>query len=273
MYYFALKLRLGYPFSMRKFIFILLLSLLAGCSYFQDKEDETVNWSAERLYNEAKAALDSGYWSEAVDLYEKLEARYPFGVYGQQSVLDLAYAYYKNDEPEAAIAACDRFIKLYPQNTHVDYAYYLKGLANFNKGKGLIDRIAQVDTSQRDPGAAMQSFQDFSELVKRYPESQYAPDSRKRMVYLRNILAEHEIHVAHYYMRRSAYLAAINRARQVVEQYQRTPSVPDALSIMAKAYKILGMDDLSRDSLRVLELNYPNYPGIQEVQDIVIKEG
>lgn len=257
---------------MRILINILLISLLASCSYFEDKEDDTISWSAERLYNEAKAAMDAGNWKEAVDLYEKLEARYPFGVYGQQSVLDLAYAYYKNEDPDASISACDRFIKLYPQNAHVDYAYYLRGLANFNKGKGLINRIAQIDTSQRDPGAAMQSFQDFSELVKRFPESQYAPDTRKRMVYLRNILAEHEVHVAQYYMRREAYLAAINRARQVVEQYQRTPSVPDALSIMAKAYKILGMEDLSRDSLRVLELNYPNYPGIQEVQEIVITE-
>lgn len=258
---------------MKIIIHILFLTLLAGCSYFGDKEDKTVDWDAERLYLEARAALDAGDFSEAVNLYEKLEARYPFGRYGQQSVLDLAYAHYKNEEPEACISAANRFIKLYPQNRHVDYAYYLKGLANFNKGKGLMDRVTRIDTSQRDPGAALQSFQDFSELVKRFPESSYAPDSRKRMVYLRNILAQHEIHVAHYYMRRSAYLAAINRARQVVEQYQRTPSVPDALSIMAKAYKILGMDDLSRDSLRVLELNYPNYQGIQEVQNTVITEG
>lgn len=258
---------------MRMIILLLAFSLLPACSYFEDKEDETLDWDAERLYAEAKGALDAGYWSEAVGYYEKLESRYPFGVYGQQSVLDLAYAYYKNNQPEAAVSACDRFIKLYPQNDHVDYAYYLRGLANFNKGKGLIDRVANIDASQRDPGAAMQSFRDFSELVERFPDSQYAGDARKRMVFLRNILAEHEIHVAHYYMRRQAYLAAVNRARQVVEQYQRTPSVPDALSIMAKAYKILGMDDLSRDSLRVLELNYPNYPGIREVQDVVITEG
>jgi outer membrane protein assembly factor BamD len=260
---------------MRIIILLLGLCLLPSCSYFggDKKEDETENWSADRLYNEAKGALDAGDWSKAISMYERLESRFPFGVYGQQSVLDLAYAYYKSDQPEAAVSAANRFIKLYPQNDHVDYAYYLKGLANFNKGKGLIDRIARIDTSQRDPGAAMLAFQDFSELVERYPDSQYAPDSRKRMVYLRNILAEHEVHVAHYYMRRSAYLAAANRARLVVEQYQRTPSVPDALSIMAKAYKILGMDDLSRDSLRVLELNYPNYPGIREVQEIVITEG
>ncbi len=255
---------------MRIIFTFLILGLAAGCSYFGDKEDETIGWDAERLYNAAKAALDSGSFNEAVELYEKLETRYPFGKYGQQSVLDLAYAYYKNDEPDACIATADRFIKLYPQNKHVDYAHYLKGLANFYKGKGFIDRIAQIDITQRDPAAALQSFQDFSELVNRFPQSQYAPDSRKRMVFLRNSLAQHEIHVANYYMRRSAYLAAINRARQVVEQYQRTPSVPDALSIMAKAYKILGMDDLSRDSLRVLELNYPDYPGIQDVQDTVI---
>lgn len=257
-----------------KFLYLnlILITLLAGCSSFGGKEeDETITWDAERLYNEAKGALDSGYFDEAVELYEKLERRFPFGVYGQQSLLDLAYAYYKSNEPDQSISACNRFIKLYPQNPHVDYAFYLRGLANFDRSFGFMDRVVPKDHSQRDPASAMNSFKDFSELVNRYPESDYAPDARQRMTYLRNQLAQHEVHVANYYMRRGSYVAAANRARQVIEQYERTPVVPDALSILAKAYKIMGMDDLSKDSLRVLQLNYPNYPGIDEVEEVVIR--
>ena len=246
--------------------------LLGGCAWFGDKDgDEAKNWTVERLYSEAKGALDSGYYSKAVEYYEFLETRFPFGVYGQQSLLDLAYAYYKTEEFDSSIAACDRFIRLYPQNTHVDYAYFLKGLVNFNRGKGLTERFLPIDSSQRDQGAALTSFQAFSELLEKYPQSQYAEDAKKRMVFLRNRLARHEIHVADYYMKRGAYLAAVNRARTVVETYPRTPSVPDALVLMAKAYKILEMPDLSADTVRVLELNYPNHPGYYDIKDIVVE--
>ena len=256
---------------MRILISILLFFLLSGCSFFGDKEDDTVNWSADRLYAEARGALDSGNYDDAVDYYQKLEARFPFGKHAQQSLLDLAYAHYRNDEPDAAIAACDRFIKLYPQNRFVDYAYYLKGLANFNRGKGLVQRLIPRDQAQRDPGSALRSFQDFSELVKRFPDSQYRADSEQRMRYLRNQLAQNEVYVATYYMRRGAFIAAVNRARHVIENYQRTPSVPDALVIMAKGYRILEMEDLASDALRVLEKNYPNHPGIYEVRQLSIK--
>ena len=246
--------------------------LLGGCAWFGDKDgDEAKNWTVERLYSEAKGALDSGYYSKAVEYYEFLETRFPFGVYGQQSLLDLAYAYYKTEEFDSSIAACDRFIRLYPQNTHVDYAYFLKGLVNFNRGRGLTERFLPIDSSQRDQGAALTSFQAFSELLEKYPQSQYAEDAKKRMVFLRNRLASHEIHVADYYMKRGAYLAAVNRARTVVETYPRTPSVPDALVLMAKAYKILEMPDLSADTVRVLELNYPNHPGYYDIKDIVVE--
>lgn len=256
---------------MRLLNLIIVTLLFSGCSYFEEKEDETLKWDAERLYAEAKDALDNGSWSEAVSHYEKLESRYPFGVYGQQSVLDLAYAYYKDDQPDQAIAACNRFIKLFPLNAHVDYAYYLRALINFDRGKGFAQRVLSIDTSQRDQASAYQAFNDFAELTNTFPDSQYVPDARQRMVFLRNILAEHEVHVANYYMRRGAYLAAANRARQVVEQYERTPAVPEALAVMAKSYKVLQMNDLSRDALRVLKLNYPNYPGILDVEEIVIK--
>ncbi len=254
---------------------VLLLTLLvtsAGCSFFGSEEDDSAkNWTVDRLYNEAKGALDSGYYSKAVKYYEFLETRFPFGVYGQQSLLDLAYAYYKTEAHDAAVSACDRFVRLYPQNPHADYAYYLRGLTNFSRGRGLTERFLPLDTSQRDTSGVLMAFRDFSELARKYPDSEYLPDAEKRMVYLRNLLAQHEVHVANYYMTRGAYVAAANRARFVVETYPRTPSVPDALVLMAKAYKVLEMDDLSSDALRVLELNYPNHPGLHEVDDILVR--
>lgn len=251
---------------------LIFAALLAGCSFFdKDGEDETRNWTVERLYAEAKGALDAGYYSKAVEYYEYLETRFPFGVYGQQALMDLGYAYYKAEDFDSAISACDRFIRLYPQNPSVDYVYYLRGLINFNRGKGLSERFLPLDLSQRDTGSALQSFRDFEELASKFPDSKYVPDTQKRMVYLRNILAQYEVNVATYYMRRGAYIAAANRARYVVENYNRTPSVPDALMLMAKAYKVLEMDDLSADALRVLETNYPNHPGIAEVREVVVK--
>lgn len=255
---------------MRHLIIFSLVFLISGCSFLEEKEDKTLDWDADHFYAEARGALDSGDYSAAVELYQKLETRYPFGVHAQQALLDLSYAYYKDDEPEAAISACNRFIKLYPQNAHVDYAYYLKGLANFNKGKGFTQRYLPTDESQRDPGAALHAFQSFSELVKRFPDSEYVENAEQRMRYLRNSLAKNEVHVANYYIRRGAFVAAANRARYVIENYPRTPSVPDALLVMAKAYRILEMNDLADDALRVLELNYPNHPGAYDVKNMEI---
>ena len=256
---------------MSRVIILFCVLLCAGCSYFQDKEDETLDWTAERLYGEARGQLDAGNYTKAVELYEKLEGRFPFGVYGQQALLDLAYAYYKNDETDASISAADRFIKLYPQNAHVDYAYYLKGLANFDRGKGFTERYLPIDAAQRDPGSALKAFQDFSEMARLFPDSQYADDARQRMIFLRNQLAEHEVNVANYYMRRGAFVAAVNRAKYVLEKYPRTPAVPEALVIMAKAYKVMEMNSLSDDAVRVLEINYPNHPGIYEIRETVVR--
>ena len=251
---------------MRIYLIVFVL-LLAGCSFIRkDNGNEERNWSVERLYSEAKKALTSHNYTKAAKYYEFLETRYPFGVYGQQALLDLAFVNFKLEKYDEALSACKRFIRLYPQNPHVDYAYYLKGLVNFNRGRSMIDRFLPIDMSQRDPGNALEAFQDFSELGRKYPDSEYLDDARKRMVYLRNLLAEHEINVAKYYMRRGAFVAAVNRARYVVENYPRTPSIPDALVIMAKSYKILEMDKLSEDTLRILEMNYPGNPGIEEVK-------
>ncbi|VAX05376.1 Outer membrane beta-barrel assembly protein BamD [hydrothermal vent metagenome] len=234
---------------------LLAITLIPACAWHSEEGDKTRNWSASKFYTEASRAMKRGNYETAIELYEKLEARFPFGRYATQAQLDIAYVYYNYDEPDAALAAFDRFIKLHPRSPHVDYAYYMKGIVNFNNSLGIIERFLPSDTSQRDAGAAMDSFDDFSELVRRFPTSKYSKDAQKRLIYLRNNLARYEVHVAEYYMDRGAYLAAANRSVYVVENFQRTPSVRDALKTMIKAYDKLGMDKLSADASRVLAVN------------------
>lgn len=194
-------------------------------------------------------------YEKAIKAFEKLQSLYPYSRYAQQAQIEIAYAYYKQKEPESAIAAADRFIKQYPNNPHVDYAYYLKGLVNFNEDLGLLGNISKQDLSERDPKAARDAFAAFKELVSRFPNSQYAPDSRLRMQYLINALARFEIHVASYYLRRGAYVAALGRAKDVLTDYPQTPATLDALQIMVQAYGALGMKDLRNDTQRVLDMN------------------
>ncbi|WP_089726654.1 outer membrane protein assembly factor BamD [Candidatus Thiosymbion oneisti] len=228
---------------------------LTACAWLESHKDPTRAWNVTKLYSEAAAELAAGNYPRAIEYYEKLGARYPFGRYAMQSQLDVAYAHYKAGEPEAAIAAADRFIKLYPQHPYVDYAYYLKGIVNYNRSVGFLDRYIPTDPSQRDPGSALDAFQDFAELVRLFPDSKYASDAHQRMVFLRNNLAKNEIHVARYYMKRQAYVAAANRCKHVIEHYQRTSAVEDALEILIEAYKHLGEDKLAADTERVLTLN------------------
>jgi len=234
---------------------VIVFGLLSACSLLPEQEDETKDWSASKFYSEASAAMAEGDYPTAIRYYEGLEARYPFGKYALQAQLDVAYAYYKNDEPESALAALDRFIKLHPSNPHVDYAYYLKGLVKYNRSVGFLDRFVPTDPSQRDAGAALDAFKDFAVLLKKFPNSKYAKDARQRLIYLRNNLAKYELHVARYYMKRGAYLAAANRAKTVVEQFERTTAVQPALEIMIDAYSKLGMNRLAEDARRVLEIN------------------
>jgi outer membrane protein assembly factor BamD len=220
-------------------------------------------WPAKRFYSEAKEALEDGDYITAIEYYEKLEARYPLGKYAQQAQLDIIYAYYKYEEPESAIVAADRFLKLYPRHPKIDYVYFLKGLVYFEFNQGSLERFLPLERSQRDPTSLRQAYQVFSELVMRFPKSKYYQDAKQRMIYLRNVLAMHELQVAEFYMKRGAYLAAANRAKTVVESYQRTPAVPDALVILSKSYKIMGLNDLYADTLKVLKLNYPEHEGIK----------
>jgi outer membrane protein assembly factor BamD len=201
--------------------------------------------------------MNNSNYEKAVKAFETLQSRFPYGRYAQQAELEIAYSNFKQKEPEAALAATDRFIKQYPNNPHVDYAYYLKGLINFNEDLGLLARVITVkdDLSEKDPKAARDSFDAFKELVTRFPDSQYAPDSALRMQYLINLLARHEIHVASYYLRRGAYVAAANRAKGVLTDYPQTPSTRDALQIMVQAYDAMDMKDLRDDAQRVLDKN------------------
>jgi outer membrane protein assembly factor BamD len=232
-------------------------TLLGGCGLLPDVVDETASWSANRLYSEAKSAMADGSYDKAIKYFEKLEARFPYGRYAQQAQLEVAYAYYRQAEPASAIAACDRFIRLHPNHPNVDYAFYLKGLANFNEDLGLLGHISMQDLTERDPKAARDSFEAFKALVAKYPESRYTPDATARMKYLVNALASHEVHVARYYMKREAYVAAINRAQTAIKTYPDAPANEEALFVMVKAYDLLGMNDLRDDAERVMRKNFP----------------
>jgi len=231
--------------------------LVSGCSGMGDKRDETAGWSANKLYSEAKDAMGSRDWAKAIKYLEKLEARFPYGRFAQQAQLETAYCYYKENERASAVAAADRFIKLHPNHPNVDYAYYLKGLVNFNEDSGLFAQFSNQDMTERDPKGARDAFMSFKDLVTRFPESKYAPDAAARMKYLVNALAMNEVHVARYYMKRSGYVAAANRAQSVVQNYPQAPAVEEAVFIMVKAYDALGMTDLRDGADKVMRTNFP----------------
>lgn len=244
--------------SLALIVTLITAALLGGCGLLGEPTDETLGMSAQQLYNEAKAAMTSGNYEKSSKYYEKLESRYPYGRFAQQAQIEIAYSYFKQGEVESAIAACDRFIKLYPQNANIDYAYYLKGLTHFNQDIGLIGRLGDQDPSERDPKAARDSFDAFKELVARYPDSKYAADATARMRYLVNALSAHEVHVARYYMKREAYVAAATRVQFALKNYSQTPAIEEGLFILVKAYDALGMTDLRDDADRVMRRNFPN---------------
>src|SRR6266851_2070561 len=227
--------------------------LLAGCGLLSSaQEDESVGWSAQRLYGEAKDAMTAKEWTKAIKYLEKLEARFPYGRYAQQAQLEVAYAQWKDGERASALAAADRFIKLYPNHPNVDYAFYLKGMINFNELSGMLTWLTSPDMTDRDPNASREAFEAFKEVVTRFPESKYAADAAARMRYLVNALASHEVHVARYYMKRGAYLAAANRVQFAIRNYPQAPAIEEAVYILARAYDSLGMTDLRDAADRVM---------------------
>lgn len=242
----------------RWLLLVLAVFLLHGCG----GKDELIegDQQAAALYQAARDSLSARNYTQAITLYKQLRNRFPFGRYAEQGQLDLAYAYHEAGEPENVTATVERFIRTYPTHPNVDYAYYLRGLTYYEQNVGFLSRMFPERISTRDQANAKTSFDYFSELIRRYPESRYVPDARQRMVFLRNNLAAYEVEVAKYYIRRKAYVAAVNRAQYVLETYPQTSATPDALATLARAYKLLDMPELEQDAVRVLTLNAPDHP-------------
>jgi outer membrane protein assembly factor BamD len=253
----------------RLLVVALAIALLAGCTWTRsakdakkEAEDRTRNYTEKDFYDHIQRDLSARDWTKAIENLDALEARYPFGSYADQAQLELIYARYGSLDFEATIAAAERFIRLHPRHANVDYAYYVKGMALLRSGRGLFDEYMPRDASKRDPGSARLAFNTFNDLITGFPTSTYAPEARQHMVYLRNLLARQEIHVANYYFKRGAYLAAVNRGRHVVENYERTPAVADGLAVMAQGYHMLGMPELADNAARTLALNFPQHPAL-----------
>ncbi|GAB2720158.1 outer membrane protein assembly factor BamD [Halomonas garicola] len=241
----------------------LSLTLLAGCaSNATDSsvdEGKYANTGERELYELARDALDRSLYTTAIERLEALDSRYPFGKHAEQAQLELIYAYYENSKWEEARAAASRFVRLHPDHPQADYAYYLRGLAAWQAGRFSLERMRVVDISKRDLGATRDAYNDFRDLLTRYPQSDYAPDARQRVVYLRDLLARHELHVADYYLRRGAFVAAVKRGRWVLENYPESSAGADALATMVEGYQGLGMDDRAREVLKVLKDNAPDH--------------
>ena len=255
----SLPTLLGHPITaraLRALVLAAFTSLIAACSS-TGPYDETARWDAEELYEEAKSAQEDGIYDKAIKYFERLEARFPFGHYAQQAQIEIAYTHYKAGDTADAVAACDRFLRLFPDHENADYMYYLKGLASFSGNLGLFANLGGQDPTERDPKGMRDAFDSYKLLLQRFPNSRYAEDARQRSAWLVNALASHEIHVARYYLSRTAYVAAVNRAQDVIRNYAETPAVENALAIMVAAYDRLGIIDLRDDALAVMRLNYP----------------
>ena len=254
---------------MRRLALLALLVplVLAGCASL---EDPTKDWTEEKFYQEAKDNLNDGNYEQAIKYFEQLQSRFPYGRYAEQAQLEVAYAQYKYDEPALALAACDRFIRQYPTHPNVDYAYYLKGIVNFRGQRSMANWLFGVkdDLFDRDPKGTRESYESFKELVQRFPYSRYADDSRLRMAYLFEAQACYEASVARFYYEQAAYVGAANRAKYVLENYPRTPATEDALGIQALAYKQMGLEKLSDDSVRILSHNFPNSRYLEEIKSL-----
>ena len=233
---------------------------LTGCA--SSKNSKYDYMSEDELYQEARQNMIARKFSRAKEAYQMLETRYPFGQYAEQSQLEIIAAYYQSSDYDLAVAAADRFLRLHPDHPEGDYALYYKGVSNYDANRSLLDRFFSMDLTKRDPGAARDAFNNFAEMVTKYPDSRFSADARARMIYLRNLLARHEVHVANYYFKRGAYTAAANRGRYVVEHFQESPAVSDGLAIMIQAYQLLDMKDLAANALAELKKNYPQHESL-----------
>lgn len=251
----------------RVMLCLVMMMSLSSCSYLLKPfiAPPIDQLSAQQLFNGGKSSLASGDYSTAAKYFESLNAQYPFGKYSQQAMMDLIYAYYKKGDNPSAAAAAQRYIHLYPRAKNVDYAYYMKGVANFEQNRGLFADYLPMDLSQRDPGTMLESYQDFRTLLRRFPDSQYAADGRQRMIFLRNMFAKKELSIAQFYMHKKMYVAADNRANYLVQNYPQAPQVEPALVIMVKANRKLGIKKNAQQALSVLRLNYPNSKALRRL--------
>lgn len=248
--------------SVFRLLLVATTALLISACASTDKQEEVL--PEETYYENAREAMNSGNFNEAEQNLDYLETYYPFGRYAEQAQLDLIYARYQNLDLEGARAAADRFLRLNPQSEHADYALYMRGLASYNLDIGLAARYFPVDVAARDPGEQRQAFRDFSDLLNRYPSSEYAPDARQRMIAIRNRLAELELFAARYYISREAYIAANNRARFIVENYSSTPATEEALVILAETFRFMDLKKASADAVAMLKDNYPDSTAFNE---------
>jgi|SRR5688572_18628120 outer membrane protein assembly factor BamD len=245
---------------MKRIVTILAIGLtaLAGCGTSPERQLQMQ--SPEYIYARARQSLNSQDFDNAIRIYEALAARYPFAEEARQARLDLIYAYYRARESESAIDAAETFIRENPTHPRIDYAWYIKGLVDFERAPNPVERIFGVDLSERPPTTARKAFDSLATVVERFPKSEYAHDARQRMIYLRNRLAEYEVHVARYYLKRGAYVAAAQRAKQAIEQYNGAPSMRDALEVLIAAYERLDLQELAAQSREVYRLNYEGEP-------------
>ena len=230
-----------------------LMALVSACA--SNRQEEVL--PEKSYYDNARQAMNSGNFNEAEQNLNSLETYYPFGRYAEQAQLDLIYARYQNLDLEGARAAAERFLRLNPQSEHADYALYMRGLASYNLDVGLASRYFPIEVSARNPGEQTRAFRDFSELLNRFPDSEYAADARQRMIAIRNRMAELEVHAARYYIKREAYVAANNRARYVIENYPTTPATEEALIILAETYRVLDVRKGAQDAIAMLRKNFP----------------
>ncbi|MGH8117489.1 MAG: outer membrane protein assembly factor BamD [Rhodanobacteraceae bacterium] len=242
-----------------------LLFAIGACSLFHRGPRDTLNnMTVEQLYQRAHKLEQHGNYAGAAPIYQKLIARFPFGAYTEQSQIELAYAQYKDGKPDDAYSTINEFIKTFPTQKHIAYAYYLRGLINFDRTESAVQKMANISPSRFDQGYALQSFDDFNTLIARFPDTPYAADARQRMIYLRNQLAQSELNTAEFYLQRKAYVAAADRAKYIIEHYQQSPQVADALAVLAKSYSKLGQQKLADQTTAVLKLNYPNHPYLRD---------
>ncbi|HKY69545.1 MAG TPA: outer membrane protein assembly factor BamD [Gammaproteobacteria bacterium] len=255
-----------FKFNIPALVLAILCCFLVGCASKPSKEERYNNLSAQEIYDMGKTKTLKKRYAQAIEDFEAIDARYPFGEYADKALLATLYCYLMNQDYPSALATADRFIRLNPRHPNVDYAYYLRGLVHFNESLGPVSKYLPMERAERDTTAATKSFTDFHTLTVQFPNSPYVPDAKQRLIYLRNILADNEFHAANFYLAKKEYVAAATRANTIIKHFDQSPVVVDALAILIQAYRHLEMTQLAEDAYRVLQLNYPESPYVESLK-------